>query len=56
MAKPRMIGKLPTYTPNAWRDLRYIRKTARAREKSPALRSKPSAVQEQGKEQSAHAE
>lgn len=32
MAKPRFYGKTVPYNPKAWRDLRYMRKTQRARE------------------------
>ena len=38
MAKARMYGKATAYTPNKRRDLRYIKKTARNRERAmPSL-------------------
>lgn len=38
MGKARMYGKAAAYTPNKRRDLRYIKKTARNRERAmPSL-------------------
>ena len=35
MAKPRFYGKVTAYTPNKRRDLRFIKKTQRNRERAP---------------------
>lgn len=37
MAKPRLYGKATAYTPNKRRDLRFIKKNQRNREKAPRV-------------------
>ena len=37
MAKPRFYGKAVAYTPNKRRDLRFIKKNQRNREKAPRI-------------------
>lgn len=37
MAKPRKYGMFPGYTPNKRRDLRFIKKNQRNREKAPLV-------------------